>query len=114
MNTTVNQTFNWSRFTATLRKEVVENWRAILFTLLGTYGLLTMLMILGNIAFYNANQRELIDTMLPQKVVYAFLSIATIVVASLSFKKLTSKTGRAEMFTSPSSTLEKFIVNGVI
>ena len=114
MNTTVNQTFNWSRFTATLRKEVVENWRAILFTLLGTYGLLTMLMILGNIAFYNANERELIDTMLPQKVVYAFLSIATIVVASLSFKKLTSKTGRTEMFTSPSSTLEKFIVNGVV
>ena len=33
MNTamnTVNQTFNWSRFTAALRKELVENKRAIL------------------------------------------------------------------------------------
>ena len=40
MNTTtmntVNQTFDWSRFTAALRKELVENKRAILFTLLGT------------------------------------------------------------------------------
>ena len=52
MNTTmntVNQIFDWSRFTATLRKEVVENWRPILFTLLGLYGLLTLIMIVGNL-----------------------------------------------------------------
>ena len=50
MNTTmntVNQIFDWNRFTATLRKEVVENWRPILFTLLGTYGLLTIIMIIA-------------------------------------------------------------------
>ena len=47
---TVNQTFDWSRFTAALRKELVENKRAILFTLLGTFGLLTIIMILGNLS----------------------------------------------------------------
>ena len=115
MNTTVNQTFDWSRFTATLRKELVENKRAILFTLLGTFGLLTMIMIMGNLTTGSApDVYESIKYYLPQKMVYMFLSIATLIVASLSFRKLTSKTGRIEMFTSPSSMLEKFLVNSLI
>ncbi len=115
MNTTVNQTFDWSRFTATLRKELVENKRAILFTLLGTFGLLTMIMIMGNLTTGSApDVYESIKYYLPQKLVYMFLSIATMIVASLSFRKLTSKTGRIEMFTSPSSMLEKFLVNSLI
>ena len=115
MNTTVNQTFDWSRFTATLRKELVENKRAILFTLLGTFGLLTMIMIMGNLTTGSApDVYESIKYYLPQKMVYMFLSIATMIVASLSFRKLTSKTGRIEMFTSPSSMLEKFLVNSLI
>jgi hypothetical protein len=115
MNTTVNQTFDWSRFTATLRKELVENKRAILFTLLGTFGLLTMIMIMGNLTTGSApSVYESIKYYLPQKMVYMFLSIATMIVASLSFRKLTSKTGRIEMFTSPSSMLEKFLVNSLI
>ena len=36
---TVSQTFNWSRFVATLRKELVENRRAILFSIIGIYAL---------------------------------------------------------------------------
>ena len=116
---TVNQTFDWSRFTATLRKELVENKRAILFTLLGTYGLLTMIMILGNISVSTSTDasnaiKESLECYLPQKMVYAFLSFASMIVASLAFRKLTSKTGRIEMFTSPSSTLEKFLVNALI
>ena len=113
---TVNQTFNWSRFTAALRKEVVENKRAILFTLLGTYGLLTMIMILGNWSC-SANPKELesVQSMyIPQKVVWFFLSFAGIIIASLAFRKLTTKTGRIEMFTSPSSMAEKFLVNSLI
>ena len=120
MNTTmntVNQIFNWSRFTATLRKEVVENWRAILFTMIGTFGLLTMIMIMGNFIGSDSDSMrgEMITyTKVPQKVVFGMLSMAAIVVASLSFRKLTTKSGRIDMFTSPSSTLEKFVVNGVV
>ena len=112
---TVNQTFDWSRFTATLRKELVENKRAILFTLLGTYGLLTMVMILGNIG--TSTTQDVNDALayyLPQKFVYMFLGFATMIVASLAFRKLTRKTGRIDMFTSPSSMLEKFLVNALV
>ena len=118
MNTTmntVNQTFDWSRFTAALRKELVENKRAILFTLLGTYGLLTIIMILGNLTTgAGAEVYESLSYYMPQKAVFMFLSFATMIVASLAFRKLTSKTGRIEMFTSPASTLEKFLVNALI
>ena len=118
MNTTmntVNQTFDWSRFTATLRKELVENKRAILFTLLGTFGLLTMIMILGNLSTGTGKQiNEVLEYYMPQKMVFVFLSFATMIVASLAFRKLTNKTGRIEMFTSPSSMLEKFLVNALI
>ena len=89
MNTTVNQTFDWSRFTAALRKEVVENKRAILFTLLGTYGLLTMIMILGNVSFGGADViNDALDNYVPHKVVYGIFSFAIIIVASLAFRKL--------------------------
>lgn len=118
MNTTmntVNQIFDWSRFTATLRKEVVENWRPIVFTLLGVYGLLTMVMILGNaISFDDAVSDAMSETMVPQKVVYGILGFSVMIVASMAFKKLTTKAGRIDMMTSPSSTLEKFLVNGVV
>ncbi len=118
MNTTmntVNQIFDWSRFTATLRKEVVENWRPIVFTLLGVYGLLTMIMILGNaISFDDAVSDAMSEGMVPQKVVYGILGFSVMIVASMAFRKLTSKTGRIDMMTSPSSTLEKFLVNGVV
>ena len=118
MNTTmntVNQIFDWSRFTATLRKEVVENWRPIVFTLLGVYGLLTMVMIIGNaISFDDAVSDAMSETMVPQKVVYGILGFSVMIVASMAFKKLTTKAGRIDMMTSPSSTLEKFLVNGVV
>ena len=119
MNTTmntVNQIFDWNRFTATLRKEVVENWRPILFTLLGIYGLLTIIMIIGNAVAGDTIQEEVMSLQgqLPQKVVYGILSIIGPIIASMAFSKLTSKTGRINMFTSPSSTLEKYLVNGVV
>ncbi len=112
---TVNQTFDWSRFTAALRKELVENKRAILFTLLGTFGLLTIIMILGNLSTSTHDAvYESLTYCVPQKFVYMFLGLAIMIVASLAFRKLTSKTGRIEMFTSPSSMLEKFLVNALI
>ena len=115
MNTTmntVNQTFNWSRFTAALRKELVENWRTILFTLLGVYGLLAMIMVFGNLVIndeilFNSEQIHYV-------VVLVVLTFIVCIAASLSFKKLTRKNGRVDMFTSPSSTLEKYLVNALI
>ena len=118
MNTTmntVNQIFNWSRFTAALRKEVVENWRTIVFTILGIYLLLTVIMILGNfIDSISDNIVSSLMNMVPQKTVFFMLTIALMVVASLSFRNLKSKNGRVALFTSPSSTLEKFLVNILI
>ena len=112
---TVNQIFNWSRFTAALRKEVVENWRTILFSILGIYLLLTVIMILGNfIDSISDNIVSSLMNMVPQKTVFFMLTIALMVVASLSFRNLKSKNGRVALFTSPSSTLEKFLVNVLI
>ena len=112
---TVNQIFNWSRFTAALRKEVVENWRTIVFTILGIYLLLTVIMILGNIIdSISDNIVSSLMNMVPQKTVFFMLTIALMVVASLSFRNLKSKNGRVALFTSPSSTLEKFLVNVLI
>ena len=118
MNTTmntVNQTFNWNRFTATLRKEVVENRRALIFTTLCIYGLLTLLMILGNFTSgITDSVQSSLDAKTPQLFVVSILSFVMTVSASLSFKGLTTKTGRTSMFTSPSSTLEKFLTNILI
>ena len=112
---TVNQIFNWNRFTAALRKEVVENWRTIVFTILGIYLLLTVIMILGNfIDSISDNIVSSLMNMVPQKTVFFMLAIALMVVASLSFRNLKSKNGRVALFTSPSSTLEKFLVNILI
>ena len=112
---TVNQIFNWNRFTAALRKEVVENWRTIVFTILGIYLLLTVIMILGNfIDSISDNIVSSLMNMVPQKTVFFMLTIALMVVASLSFRNLKSKNGRVALFTSPSSTLEKFLVNVLI
>lgn len=113
---TVNQTFNWSRFTAALRKELVENKRGILFTIIGIYGLLTMIMIFGNLVTginVDAYEEAWSDNM-PKGLIGAIMSFVICVSASLAFRNLTSKTGRTYLFTSPSSTLEKFLVNVLV
>ena len=105
---TVNQTFNWSRFVATLRKELVESKRGILITLLSIYGLLTMVMIIGNLLFGSE------EIGFPYAVVFVIFTFTVCIAAGLAFRKLTKKNGRVDLFTSPSSTLEKFIVNALI
>ena len=115
---TVNQTFNWSRFTAALRKEILENKRALIFTLVCIYGLLTMFMIIGNLVSTIGGGESMTETVdvekLPQIMICSILSFVIMVSASLSFKNLTTKTGRTNLFMSPSSTLEKFLVNLLI
>jgi len=115
MNTTVNQTFDWSRFTATVRKEVVENKRMLLFSIIGIYGLLTMIMILGNLFIHNYDaftDSEVIHA--PKIVVGGMASLVVCILASLAFKDLKTKPGRTHYLTSPSSTLEKFLASVLI
>jgi hypothetical protein len=115
MNTSVNQTFDWSRFTATLRKELVENKRGILFTVICIYGLLTLMMIIGNLIGHNpVSMQEMLDVKAPQIVVGMILTLVVCVSASMAFIGLKTKTSRASYLTSPSSTFEKFVVNILI
>lgn len=115
MNTAINQTFDWSRFTATLRKELVENKRGILFTVICIYGLLTLMMIIGNLIGHNpVSMQEMLDVKAPQIVVGMILTFVVCVSASMAFIGLKTKTSRASYLTSPSSTFEKFVVNILI
>ena len=107
-----NQTFNWNRFGAALRKEVVENWRTLLFTAIAVYGILAIIMTLGNLVSGNSPSRP--EQMLRYTVVYMVFGFASIIFASFAFGALKSKAGRTELFTSPSSTLEKFLVNATV
>ena len=112
---TVNQTFNWSRFTAALRKELVENKRMLLFSVIGMYGLLTMIMILGNLIGHNPDfYTDPEFNFVPKVIVGTLATLVVCISASLAFKNLKTKAGRTHFLTSPSSTLEKFLVNVLI
>ena len=109
---TVNQTFNWKRFVVALRKEVVENNRTLLFSVIAVYGILAMIMIIGNLTLQNSTARP--EVMLRYILVYLIFSFSSIIFASFAFRGLKTKTGRTELLTSPSSTFEKFLVNAII
>ena len=113
---TVSQTFNWNRFVAALKKEVVENSRLLLFSALGLYAFFTFFMILGNVFSHNPKMEEweMMTNEMPQTFVLCVISFAVAIMASMAFKDLTTKKRRTSLFTSPSSTLEKFIVNVLI
>jgi len=100
MNAT-NQIFNWKRFTATMRKEVAENWRLLVFVALGVYLWYTISMIISNVTTmsgtYNINP--------------FFFVIVAAILAGGAYRQFTTRSGRTELLTSPSSTTEKFITN---
>lgn len=107
-----NQIFNWTRFIAALCKEVVENWRMLLFSVIGIYGVLAMFMTLGNIIIGATGSDG--DIGVRYMFVYMVFSFGGIIVASMAFRGLKTKAGRIELLTSPSSTFEKFLVNTVV
>ncbi|MBO5540089.1 MAG: hypothetical protein J5980_04000, partial [Muribaculaceae bacterium] len=107
-----NQIFDWNRFVAALRKEVAENWRTLLFSAIGIYALLALLMILGNLTIGDSTARP--EVMLRYIVVFIVFSFGGIGIASIAFCGLKTKAGRIELLTSPSSTFEKFLVNTVV
>ena len=96
-----NQIFDWNRFTAVLRKEFSENGRTLLLITLGVYLWYTITMIASN--FTTLDGRYMINP-------YFFGFIAAILAGS-AFGGLTTRIKRTELFMSPSSTAEKFIVN---
>lgn len=109
---TVSQTFNWNRFVTALKKEVVENSRTLLFSIIAIYGILALIMIIGNITLGANTSRP--ETMLRYNIVFMVYGFGSIIVASLAFRGLKDKKGRIEFLTSPSSTLEKYLVNVLI
>ncbi len=112
---TVSQTFNWSRFVATLRKEVVENRRTILFSVIGIYAMLAIIMILGNLTTGTPAENAIVmSTNIPYSVVFMLLSFVVCAISSMAFKSMTTKAGRTSLMMSPSSSLEKFVVNLLI
>lgn len=108
-----NQIFQWSRFVAALKKELVENKRMLLLTIVVIYGTSVIFMTLGNL-ITGGDLDDILLRLMPRKFAYMLFSFAGIVVASLAFRGLRSKTGRVELLTSPSSTLEKFLVNAAV
>ena len=109
---TVNQTFDWHRFMAALRKEFVENRTMIMFGVLGMYLLLTIGMITNNITeSLNNDLVNCINNYVPHKMGYMALVVTCIVFPSMAFRNLKSKGGRVSQFTLPSSTFEKLLVN---
>ena len=113
---TVSQTFNWNRFVAALKKEVVENSRLLLFSVIGIYAFFAFFMILGNLISHNPKMAdwEMMTNDMPQTFALCVISFAAAIMASMAFKDLTTKKRRTSLFTSPSSMLEKFIVNVLI
>lgn len=107
-----NQIFDWNRFTLALRKEVTENWRQIGLALLVLYAVMTTVMILGN--WMSAGRENQGDLFPRYAIVFCAFSISSTIMASLAFRGLMTRTGRTELFTSPSSMTEKFIVNVLI
>ena len=122
MSTSVsNQIFDWGRFTAALRKELVENKRQLLLIVVSIFLFFTVFMVVGNLisssiapkAVNDPEGQQVIDPM-PAIVVMTCYSFIVMIVASLAFRNLTSKTGRVALFTSPTSMTEKFTVNLII
>lgn len=117
MNTT-NQIFDWGRFKAALRKELVENKRQLILVVVSIFLVLTIFMVLGNIIsnimFPYSDQDNQMVNFMPSIFAMSFYSILVIILASLAFRNLTSKNGRVALFTSPSSMTEKFTVNLLI
>ena len=122
MSTSVShQVFDWNRFTAALRKEVVENKRQLLLIVTSIFLFFLIFMVMGNVisnamsdVAKNDSESEQVIELMPTIFIWTVYSFIVIIVASLAFRNLTSKTGRVALFTSPSSMTEKFTVNLLI
>ena len=96
MSTSVsNQIFDWGRFTAALRKELVENKRQLLLIVVSIFLFFTVFMVVGNLisssiapkAVNDPEGQQVIDLM-PAIVVMTCYSFIVMIVASLAFRPL--------------------------
>lgn len=99
MNT--NQIFNWNRFTATLRKELAENWRTMVLVMVVIYLWYSISMIISNVTTLEGSY----------SINPLFFSLIAAIMAGMAFHHLKTQQGRVHFLTSPSSTLEKYVVN---
>ena len=120
MSTSIsNQIFDWGRFTAALRKEVVENKRQLILIAVSVFLIFLISMVLGNVLTYTIFKAhgeiyKHFTDLVPIIIVTTCYAYIAMIVASLAFRNLTSQAGRVALFTSPTSTTEKFIVNLLI
>ena len=102
---TVNQTFDWNRFVATLRKEVAENGRTLLLLVAGIYIYFTAELMLINVSGHG----------MYDNVHDPFLFLMALgIFVSLGFSKLTTKGKRTDYLVTASSSAEKFLANTLI
>ena len=85
MNT--NQIFSWNRFTATLRKEVAENWRTLILITLGVYLYYCIAMIISNLVSKSGSSN--INPL--------FFTLIAAITAGFSFNNLMTRRSRREL-----------------
>lgn len=113
MNTT-NQIFSWKRYTATLRKEWVENRTMLLLFIAATFLFYLTVFSSNTSVVVDLNGHESYNYMGNFWPIVDGFSILSFIVPSLAFRHLTRKTGRVELFSLPASTTEKFAVGVTI
>ena len=120
--TAFDQIFSWKRFTAALRKEFVENWLKFTLIVLALYLIFTLVFTMANLLDYNykgvafvfKDNMQLLRFFVLGMIVANAWAVFAAIMASMAFRHLTSKTGRTDLFTNPTSMTEKYAVNLII
>lgn len=124
MDTTINNTFNMSRFGWLLRKDLKENGKLYLMGLVLMWGVLALANYFAGYLFLdkgemmanelrgNAAMSYFLESKFEIFILFPF--VFGLVVSSLAFSKLKSKTGRIDMLMLPASNLEKYMVRWLI
>ena len=121
MNTT--DTFSFSRFGWVLKRDLTENWKLNLLSIIGLYALLTVILIL-NLSFSKPIETKIIEgipytqfdkfcSSLSSSLILAFLFIGYYA-SSRIMKPMQNKTTCTAYLTLPATACEKFLVRFVI
>ena len=117
-----NSFFCPSRFGMLCRKEIVENWRALLLRVLLMYGVFALLLLWNGYAeyiyldldYYQAKYKEDPAWNFVYLVAYWSLFGFGAIAASLTMEKMRDKTGRISVLMLPATSFEKFFSRWLI
>lgn len=125
---TTNQTFSPARFWRLVRWDVMTNWKSYLMWFLGTYSLLTLILIFETNEFadmqvmrsdkhsyevcFQYTQWNLARELLGRSLAIAYLAV--LFLASGFMNQMHSKGGRTTYLMLPASNLEKFLCRTLI